>query len=64
MRTTLDLPVDLIQKAQKLSRAKTKTETIIMALKAFVRLQKVDALIALRGKIPLKIDIDKARGRT
>lgn len=63
MRTTLDLPSDLIRKAQKISRAKTKTETIILALKAFIRHEKLDALMALKGKIPLKLNLNKARGR-
>jgi hypothetical protein len=63
MRTTLNLPGQLLQKAKKALKAKTKTETIVRSLEEIIRRQKVESLLALRGKLPLDIDLDKARGR-
>lgn len=64
MRTTLDLPTTLLYKAQRASRSRTKTETIIRGLEALLRQGKLDGLLSLKGKIPLKIDLKKSRART
>ncbi|OGR88688.1 MAG: hypothetical protein A3A86_05000 [Elusimicrobia bacterium RIFCSPLOWO2_01_FULL_60_11] len=63
MRTTLDLPQDLLRKAQSVLHARTKTETIILGLKQVLRRDKISGLIALRGKMNLKIDLKKSRER-
>lgn len=63
MRTTLNLPAKLLQRAKKALNARTKTETIIRSLEEIVRREKVQDLMALRGKLSLMIDLDKARGR-
>ena len=63
MRTTLDLPVDLIEKAMKITHAKTKTEVITIALENIVRQEKLNKLISFHGKIDLDIDLDKLRKR-
>ena len=65
MRTTLDLPADLLKQAQKAVHARTKTETIIRSLEEAVRREKIKKLLALKGKFPdFYVDIDKSRGRT
>ena len=38
MRTTLDLPQDLIQKAMSITKARTKTEAITIALENVVKM--------------------------
>jgi len=63
MRTTLNLPEKLLQRAKKALKARTKTETIVKSLEEIVRRENVQGLMALRGKLPLMIDLDKARGR-
>ena len=63
MRTTLNLPEKLLQRAKKALKARTKTETIVKSLEEIVRRENVHGLMALRGKLPLMIDLDKARGR-
>jgi hypothetical protein len=63
MRTTLNLPDKLLRRARKVLKAKTKTETIVKSLEQIIRRQKLEDLIALRGKLPLAIDLNKARGR-
>ena len=63
MRTTLDLPASLLQKAQSILHARTKTETIILGLEQVLRRSKIEGLLAMRGQIPMILDIGKARKR-
>ena len=63
MRTTLDLPRDLIEKAMMVTHAKTKTEVITIALENIVKQDKLNKLIAFHGKIDLAINLDKLRKR-
>jgi len=64
MRTTLDLPDDLIDDARAALGFKSKTDTVVYALREVVRRGHVDRLKALFGKVHIDLDIDKARGRT
>ncbi|MEX2592761.1 MAG: type II toxin-antitoxin system VapB family antitoxin [Anditalea sp.] len=64
MRTTLDLPEDLIAEAMKLTGAKTKRQLIKEALEAQIERIKRKRLIALKGTIDLDIDLDALRDRT
>ena len=63
MRTTLNLPDDLIRQAQKATGVRTKTEAIILGLKSLLRHKQAEALLALRGKLPLRINLNKSRER-
>jgi hypothetical protein len=63
LRTTLDLPRKLILKAQKTIHGKSKTETIIIALRELIRHDKIRSLRLLKGKIHLNLNIDASRGR-
>ena len=63
MRTTLNLPEQLLRKAQRAVRARTKTEAIILGLQTLLRREKAEALLALRGKLPLHLDLNKSRQR-
>lgn len=63
MRTTLDLPKDLLQKAMKLSNEKTKTSTIILALEELVRKSAISEIKNYKGEVDLDIDLDKLRDR-
>ena len=63
MRTTLDLPEDLLEKAMKISNKKTKTSTIILALEELVRKSTLSDIKDFKGKVDLDIDIDKLRDR-
>jgi len=63
MRTTLDLPEDLLSEAMKASRSKTKTQTIVLALQELVRKSKIAKLKSFKGKIALDIDLDTIRDR-
>ena len=63
MRTTLDLPVDLLEEARTALGFKSKTDTIVLALRELVRRRRVDDLKALMGKVRLDIDVDRSRRR-
>jgi Arc/MetJ family transcription regulator len=63
MRTTLDLPADLLEEARTALGFKSKTDTIVLALRELVRRRRVDELKALMGKVRLDIDVDRSRRR-
>lgn len=63
MRTTLDLPEDLLRDAQTTLGFQSKTDTVIMALRNLVRQHRVDELKGLMGKVRLDIDLPHSRRR-
>jgi Arc/MetJ family transcription regulator len=63
MRTTLDLPEDLINEAMKATNINTKTKVIITALENLVRKSKISGLKEFKGKVDLEIDMNTIRGR-
>jgi len=63
MRTTLDLPEDLLQKAMTLSQIKTKTQVITTALQEMIRKSEIADLKNFKGKVDLDIDLDTLRDR-
>jgi Arc/MetJ family transcription regulator len=63
MRTTLDLPKDLLEEAMKATHLETKTKVIITALEELIRKTKISELKKFKGKIDLDIDLDTIRGR-
>lgn len=63
MRTTIDIPEELIKKAMKLTHAKTKTTTIVIALTELINRYKLSELRKFRGKFDLNIDLKKSRAR-
>ena len=63
MRTTLDLPEDLLREAMRTAHINTKTKVIITALEGLIRKSKISELKQYKGKIDLDIDLDTVRGR-
>jgi len=63
MRTTLDLPQELVAKAMEITQAKTKTDLIKLALENIIRTEKVSKLVKYHGKVNLEIDLDDLRKR-
>ncbi|MFH1931778.1 MAG: type II toxin-antitoxin system VapB family antitoxin [Pseudomonadota bacterium] len=63
MRTTLDLPIDLLDEAMKATHIKTKTKVIIIALEELIRKSKISGLKEFKGKVDLDIDLNTIRGR-
>lgn len=63
MRTTLDLPNELIDEAMQITHAKTKTDLIKLALTNIIQQEKINKLINFHGSIDLDIDLDALRKR-
>lgn len=63
MRTTLDLPENLINEAMKATQINTKTKVIITALEDLIRKSKISGLKKFKGKVDLDIDMNAIRGR-
>lgn len=63
MRTTVDLPEDLLEEARRLWHFRTKQETLTAGLEELVRKAHREALRGLAGKVELDLDVGRARGR-
>ncbi len=63
MKTTIDLPEELINEAMLATKSKTKIEAIKKALQSIVLLEKRKKLANYKGKIDLEIDLDLLRDR-
>ncbi|MFT6857266.1 MAG: Arc/MetJ family transcription regulator [Cyclobacteriaceae bacterium] len=64
MRTTLDLPEELIKEALEITGAKTKSQLIKDALENQIRQIKRHRLLTFKGKIDLDVDLDITRKRS
>lgn len=63
MRTTLDLPESLVEEARAALGFKSKTDTVVLALRELVRRRRLDELKDLLGRVQLNIDVPKSRRR-
>ena len=61
MRTTIDLPEELLNEAMKASGAKTKTMAICLALQELIRKKQMMKILDYKGKIDLDLDTAKIR---
>lgn len=63
MRTTLDIPEELISEALEITHSRTKTELIKLALENIIKQNKILGLKKYRGKLDLDIDLNILRQR-
>jgi len=63
MRTTIDVPEELMEEAKRVLGFKSKTDTVIISLREMIRRKRIDELKNLMGAISLEIDLDKSRRR-
>lgn len=63
MRTTLNLPDDLVKELVKVTGEKNKTLLIRTALADMLKRIKREKLIEFRGKIDFDFDLDELRSR-
>jgi len=54
MRTTLDIPKELINDLLETLKLKKKAEAVKIALEDFVRRKRIEELISLSGKIKIE----------
>jgi Arc/MetJ family transcription regulator len=63
MRTTIDLPEELVKEAMRVTNIKTKTDVIKEALTNLIQREKIKNIKKFQGKIDLNIDLNAARKR-
>jgi hypothetical protein len=63
MRTTLDLPEELLNEAMRVSHIGTKTKVIVTALQELIRKNQISDIKKYKGKVDLDIDMDSIRSR-
>jgi hypothetical protein len=63
MRTTLDLPAELLEEARAALGFKSKTDTVVMALRELVRRRRLEELKGLMGRVRLDVDVPRSRRR-
>ncbi len=63
MRTTLDLPENLVSEAMKTTNIKTKTKVIITALEQLIKKTRISEIKEYKGQVDLNIDLDEIRDR-
>jgi Arc/MetJ family transcription regulator len=70
MRTTVDLPEELMNDLMALSKTRKKKDAVRTALEEFVRRKKLEKLLALPGKIEIsdvtaeleRMELDESTG--
>ena len=63
MRTTLDLPEELLNEAMRVSHIGTKTKVIVTALQELIRKNQISDIKQYKGKVDLDIDLNSIRSR-
>ncbi len=63
MRTTLDIPQELIEEARRILGFKSKTDTVILSLQELIRRRRIEELKDLMGSVELEIDLEDSRRR-
>jgi hypothetical protein len=64
MRTTLDIPENLIEEARHLLGFKSKTDTVVLSLQELIRRRRIEELKSLMGAVKLEIDLPRSRRRS
>jgi metal-responsive CopG/Arc/MetJ family transcriptional regulator len=63
MRTTLDLPEELLEEAMAITHITKKTELIKIAIQNLIQKEKIKDLKKYFGKVDLGIDLNVLRDR-
>jgi hypothetical protein len=64
MRTTLDLPVDLLEEARRAANLPTKREAVIAGLEELIRRCRREALRGMAGRLDIRVDLARSRKRS
>ncbi|TXE14721.1 type II toxin-antitoxin system VapB family antitoxin [Algoriphagus aquimarinus] len=63
MRTTLDIPAELLDEIMELTGAATKNQAVREVLEEQIKLIKRKRLLTMKGTIDLDLDLDRLRDR-
>ena len=61
MKTTLNIPENLIKTAMSIAKHRTKTEAVIVALKEYIRKKKIEKILEHQGKLQFDDNWEKSR---
>ncbi len=61
MKTTLNIPEELINTAMSFSKKCTKTKTVVVALQEYIRLKKIEKIIENEGQLQFENTWERAR---
>ncbi len=61
MKTTLNIPDELVKEAMMVSKSKTKTEAVITGLRELIRQRKIERVLTSVGKLQFSDQWKKAR---
>ena len=61
MKTTLNIPDELIKEAMTASRSKTKTKAVITGLRELIRQGKIEKVLSSVGKLEFSDAWEKTR---
>lgn len=61
MKTTLNIPDELLKEAMTASKSRTKTETVITGLMELIRQRKIERVISSVGKLEFSDAWEKVR---
>jgi len=63
MRTTIEIPEELLKEVMKITGATTKSQAVKLALEEKIAITKRKRLINMKGSIDLDLDLDILRDR-
>lgn len=61
MRTTVDLPIELLDELQRITSAPTKREALIIAMEDYLRRQRLKRIAASAGTVDIDLDVGELR---
>lgn len=64
MRTTIDLPEELLEAARRAADLRTKREAVIAGLQELIKRSERGELRRLAGRLQVRVDLVRSRQRT
>jgi len=61
MKTTLNIPEELIKTAMSFSKNRKKTQTVVVALQEYIRLKKIEKILENEGELQFKNTWERTR---
>lgn len=61
MRTSINIPEELLEEAQEMAQTATKTQAIILALTELIQRRRSKRLLELKGSMKDGVDYKKSR---
>jgi Arc/MetJ family transcription regulator len=61
MRTTLDIPDDLLERARLAASLRSKRDTVLAGLEELIRRAEREKLRGMSGQVDLRVDLKRSR---